>query len=83
MSVNVRRRRVATTRKWHAPLVVAVVAHEVHGGEVEPALARRALRDVEHARTVRIGKLFDLAELRLSLRAVRRNELLVLFRPYQ
>lgn len=33
----------------HAPLVIAVVAHEVYAGQVELPVACSALRDVEHA----------------------------------
>lgn len=78
-------RRVVSRQRTHfrtcavdAPLVVAVVAHEVHRGEVEPALARRALRDVEHARVVRVRELLDLPQLRLRLRAIRCDQFLVL-----
>lgn len=59
-------------RGWKddVPLVVAVVAHEVDSGKVEAALARRALRDVEHAGLVRVRELFDLAQLCLGLHPV-------------
>ena len=46
---------------WNdAPLVVAVVAHEVDRGQVEAALARRALRDVEDAGLVGVRELLHL-----------------------
>ena len=60
------------------PLVVAVTAHEMDGREVEPALAGGALCDMEDLRLVGVRELLHLAQLCLSLHAVRHDELLVL-----
>lgn len=60
------------------PLMVRVFAHEVHGGQVELALARRAARDLENPRRVRIRQLLDLFPLLGRFGSVRRDEGLVL-----
>ena len=62
-----------------APLVIAVIAHEVHCGEIQSALTCRALCDMEDTRVVGVGQFFDLTQLRLRLRPIRGDELLVLF----
>ena len=58
--------------------MVRVFAHEVHGGQVELALARRAARDLEDPRRVRIRQLLDLFPLLGRFGSVRRDEGLVL-----
>jgi hypothetical protein len=64
--------------KKGAPLVEAVVAHEVDAGEIQGSATLRALCGMEQPRVVGIGEFLDLLKLRSGLEPIRRSQLLVL-----
>ena len=58
--------------------MVAVVAHEMHTWQVELPIALRAPGNMKYPCMLSVLELFDLLELRLGLRTVRRYKLFVL-----
>lgn len=65
-------------RRKDTPLMIAVVAHEMHAWEVQLVVAHRASCYMEDTRSIWIGQLLDLFELQGCFVAIRLDKVSVL-----